>query len=163
MLVSLHAHCLLPSVPLRQRLHRKGPNCRWHQLMTTANVCAYTGPRLVLLPQHAALQSRRQSGLTTSTSGTSQSSRGNSQRAVSLPANRDPIAYQSWAADDEPIAAPTTRVPGAPQRICIFVEPSPFTYVSGYRNRFTSMIKYLVEVGCDVLVVTTGGHMSQSL
>ena len=43
-----------------------------------------------------------------------------------------------------------------PKRICIFVEPSPFTYVSGYKNRFTTMIKYLVEAGCDVLVVTTG-------
>lgn len=40
--------------------------------------------------------------------------------------------------------------------MCIFVEPSPFTYVSGYKNRFTTMIKYLVEAGCQVLVVTTG-------
>lgn len=58
---------------------------------------------------------------------------------------------------DQKLDEPTTPVsPNAPKRICIFVEPSPFTYVSGYKNRFTTMIKYLVAAGCEVLVVTTG-------
>ncbi|KAG2496158.1 hypothetical protein HYH03_005760 [Edaphochlamys debaryana] len=55
-----------------------------------------------------------------------------------------------------PIGTPGHVNPGAPKRIAIFVEPSPFTYISGYKNRFRTMIKYLVEAGCEVLVVTTG-------
>ena len=43
-----------------------------------------------------------------------------------------------------------------PRRIAIFVEPSPFTYVCGYANRFTNTIRCLVEQGCEVLVITTG-------
>ncbi|KAG2444891.1 hypothetical protein HXX76_001628 [Chlamydomonas incerta] len=71
----------------------------------------------------------------------------------------DPAA-STWDASQQPTTsgqfAPQARAPGAPKRICIFVEPSPFTYVSGYKNRFTTMIRYLVEAGCEVLVVTTG-------
>lgn len=36
------------------------------------------------------------------------------------------------------------------------VEPTPFTYVSGYKNRFQTMIRHLVEAGDEVLVITTG-------
>lgn len=43
-----------------------------------------------------------------------------------------------------------------PKRVCIFVEPSPFTYVCGYKNRFCETIKHLVGAGCEVLVITTG-------
>lgn len=43
-----------------------------------------------------------------------------------------------------------------PKRVCIFVEPSPFTYVCGYMNRFCNLIRYLREAGCEVLVITTG-------
>ncbi len=43
-----------------------------------------------------------------------------------------------------------------PRRIAIFVEPSPFTYVCGYANRFTNTIRSLVEQGSEVLVITTG-------
>lgn len=52
----------------------------------------------------------------------------------------------------------TVKVQGkeVPKRIAILVEPSPFTYVSGYKNRFCNTIKHLVEAGCEVLVVTTG-------
>ncbi|XP_050894549.1 sulfoquinovosyl transferase SQD2 [Lathyrus oleraceus] len=42
-----------------------------------------------------------------------------------------------------------------PRRIALFVEPSPFSYVSGYKNRFQNFIKYLREMGDEVLVVTT--------
>ena len=45
-----------------------------------------------------------------------------------------------------------------PKKIAILVEPSPFTYVSGYKNRFCNTIKYLVEAGCEVMVVTTGTY-----
>eukprot|EP00210_Caulerpa_lentillifera_P001547 g1485.t1 len=50
----------------------------------------------------------------------------------------------------------TAQGKSVPKRIAILVEPSPFTYVSGYKNRFCNTIKYLVEAGCEVLVVTTG-------
>ncbi|KAI8556856.1 hypothetical protein RHMOL_Rhmol05G0288200 [Rhododendron molle] len=42
-----------------------------------------------------------------------------------------------------------------PRRIALFVEPSPFAYVSGYKNRFQNFIRYLREMGDEVMVVTT--------
>lgn len=86
------------------------------------------------------------------------------QHGETLPAsNSTSSTSSSTLADpplDEKLDAPTTPIsPDAPKRIAIFVEPSPFTYVSGYKNRFTTMIKYLVAAGCEVLVVTTGAAM----
>ncbi|KAJ4761378.1 D-inositol 3-phosphate glycosyltransferase [Rhynchospora pubera] len=43
----------------------------------------------------------------------------------------------------------------SPRRIALFVEPSPFAYISGYKNRFQNFIKHLREMGDEVLVVTT--------
>ncbi|XP_020107898.1 sulfoquinovosyl transferase SQD2-like [Ananas comosus] len=42
-----------------------------------------------------------------------------------------------------------------PRRIALFVEPSPFAYISGYKNRFQNFIKHLREMGDEVMVVTT--------
>ncbi|XP_022746460.1 sulfoquinovosyl transferase SQD2-like isoform X3 [Durio zibethinus] len=42
-----------------------------------------------------------------------------------------------------------------PRRIALFVEPSPFSYVSGYKNRFQNFIRYLREMGDEVMVITT--------
>ncbi|KAJ0979612.1 hypothetical protein J5N97_015086 [Dioscorea zingiberensis] len=42
-----------------------------------------------------------------------------------------------------------------PRRIALFVEPSPFAYVSGYKNRFQNFIKNLREMGDEVIVITT--------
>eukprot|EP00897_Mesotaenium_endlicherianum_P007686 jgi/Mesen1/6946/ME000360S06209 len=42
-----------------------------------------------------------------------------------------------------------------PRRIALFVEPSPFAYVCGYKNRFQNFIRYLREGGDEVLVITT--------
>ena len=39
---------------------------------------------------------------------------------------------------------------GVPRRICIMVEPSPFSYICGYVNQFTNLIRYLREEGCEV-------------
>lgn len=62
------------------------------------------------------------------------------------------------ASSDEGAGAPLAADPSlVPKRVAVFVEPSPFTYVCGYKNRFCTMIKFLVEAGCEVLVVTTGG------
>lgn len=42
----------------------------------------------------------------------------------------------------------------APRRkIAIIVEPTPFTHVSGYSNRFKTHIDHLKEAGDDVLVI----------
>nr|GEW50762.1 sulfoquinovosyl transferase SQD2-like [Tanacetum cinerariifolium] len=48
-----------------------------------------------------------------------------------------------------------SEVSSKPRRIALFVEPSPFAYVSGYKNRFQNFIKYLREMGDEVMVVTT--------
>lgn len=42
-----------------------------------------------------------------------------------------------------------------PRRVVLFVEPSPFSYISGYKNRYQNFIRYLRELGDEVLVVTT--------
>lgn len=47
-----------------------------------------------------------------------------------------------------------------PRRVCFLVEPSPFTYVCGYMNRFRSTIKFLREAGCEVLIITPGKGVS---
>jgi sulfoquinovosyltransferase len=56
---------------------------------------------------------------------------------------------------DEPAAgselASTKRVP---RKVCVFVEPSPFSHVSGMKNRFLRLIENLVELGDEVVVVT---------
>ncbi|CAD7700871.1 unnamed protein product [Ostreobium quekettii] len=55
---------------------------------------------------------------------------------------------------------PAPMAAAAPKRVAVFVEPSPFTYVCGYKNRYCNMIRHLVEEGCEVLVVTTGKGVS---
>ncbi|XP_062166500.1 sulfoquinovosyl transferase SQD2 [Alnus glutinosa] len=52
-----------------------------------------------------------------------------------------------------PLLDPETN--SRPRRIALFVEPSPFAYVSGYKNRFQNFIRYLREMGDEVMVVTT--------
>eukprot|EP00568_Trieres_chinensis_P005001 CAMPEP_0183296800 /NCGR_PEP_ID=MMETSP0160_2-20130417/4233_1 /TAXON_ID=2839 ORGANISM="Odontella Sinensis, Strain Grunow 1884" /NCGR_SAMPLE_ID=MMETSP0160_2 /ASSEMBLY_ACC=CAM_ASM_000250 /LENGTH=503 /DNA_ID=CAMNT_0025458475 /DNA_START=26 /DNA_END=1537 /DNA_ORIENTATION=+ len=42
-----------------------------------------------------------------------------------------------------------------PRKICLMVEPTPFTHVSGYANRFNEMLRYLSKAGDHVDVITT--------
>lgn len=42
-----------------------------------------------------------------------------------------------------------------PRRIALMVEPTPFTHVSGYANRFNEMLRYLSKAGDKVDVLTT--------
>lgn len=37
------------------------------------------------------------------------------------------------------------------RKVAIFVEPSPFSHISGMKNRFESLIKHLREYGDEVL------------
>jgi sulfoquinovosyltransferase len=41
-----------------------------------------------------------------------------------------------------------------PMKILLIVEPSPFTYISGYKNRFQEMLKYLKSTGDEVQILT---------
>lgn len=41
-----------------------------------------------------------------------------------------------------------------PKRICLMVEPTPFTHVSGYANRFKEMLKFLNKAGDQVDILT---------
>ncbi len=40
------------------------------------------------------------------------------------------------------------------RKILVIVEPSPFTYISGYANRFKEMLKYLKQASDDVVIIT---------
>lgn len=42
-----------------------------------------------------------------------------------------------------------------PRRIALMVEPTPFTHVSGYSNRFKEMLRYLSKAGDQVEILTT--------
>ena len=41
-----------------------------------------------------------------------------------------------------------------PLKLGLLVEPTPFGYVSGYKNRFEEMLKYLKKGGDHVQIVT---------
>jgi sulfoquinovosyltransferase len=56
------------------------------------------------------------------------------------------------AASESNDAPPLDRNP--PRKICLMVEPTPFTHVSGYANRFKEMLKYLSKAGDEVEVLT---------
>ncbi|KAK1270238.1 hypothetical protein QJS04_geneDACA007580 [Acorus gramineus] len=57
--------------------------------------------------------------------------------------------------EEDEVPPPLLEANSRPRRIALFVEPSPFAYVSGYKNRFQNFIKYLREMGDEVIVVTT--------
>ncbi len=41
-----------------------------------------------------------------------------------------------------------------PRKICLMVEPTPFTHVSGYSNRFSEMLRYLRKADDNVDILT---------
>ncbi|EEC43145.1 glycosyl transferase, group 1 [Phaeodactylum tricornutum CCAP 1055/1] len=49
-------------------------------------------------------------------------------------------------------APPLRRNP--PRKICLMVEPTPFTHVSGYANRFKEMLKFMAKAGDEVDILT---------
>mmetsp|Transcript_7849 Transcript_7849/g.8990 ORF Transcript_7849/g.8990 Transcript_7849/m.8990 type:complete len:503 (+) Transcript_7849:308-1816(+) len=49
-------------------------------------------------------------------------------------------------------APPLTRKP--PRKICLMVEPTPFTHVSGYSNRFNEMLRYMSQANDKVEILT---------
>lgn len=59
-------------------------------------------------------------------------------------------AAASFADDEVP---PLKRNP--PRKIALLIEPTPFTHVSGYSNRFKEMLRYLSKAGDNVEILTT--------
>jgi sulfoquinovosyltransferase len=49
-------------------------------------------------------------------------------------------------------APPLRRNP--PRKVCLMVEPTPFTHVSGYANRFKEMLKFMQKAGDEVDILT---------
>lgn len=50
------------------------------------------------------------------------------------------------------VVPPLRRSP--PRNVALLVEPTPFTHVSGYANRFNEMLRYLAKAGDDVSILT---------
>ncbi|KAL3770416.1 hypothetical protein ACHAW5_002333 [Stephanodiscus triporus] len=61
---------------------------------------------------------------------------------------------QQWQQQqrDSDFVPPLRRHP--PRRIALLVEPTPFTHVSGYANRFNEMLRYLSKAGDKVDILT---------
>jgi len=59
------------------------------------------------------------------------------------------LASSSSSASDAP---PLRRLP--PRKVCLMIEPTPFTHVSGYANRFKEMLKFLAKAGDNVDILT---------
>ena len=45
-----------------------------------------------------------------------------------------------------------------PMRVQLIVEPTPFTHVSGYANRFKEYLKYQKKAGAEVSIITPAPH-----
>ena len=85
------------------------------------------------------------------------------QHAAPWPLRRT-VLHASASLPDAPLSAGSSsstspaRVPGLrtcpPKRIGLLIEPTPFTHVSGYSNRFNEMLKYLSKAGDNVEIVT---------
>jgi len=57
-------------------------------------------------------------------------------------------------------APPLARAP--PRKVFLIVEPTPFTHVSGYSNRFKEMLKYTSKAGDDVEILTVDAKTEKS-
>ncbi|EJK62906.1 hypothetical protein THAOC_16464 [Thalassiosira oceanica] len=82
------------------------------------------------------------------TSPSSQHSATSSMRTESTPLV-SPLDAKAAAVDEVP---PLKRNP--PRKIALLVEPTPFTHVSGYANRFKEMLRYLSKAGDNVDILT---------
>ncbi|KAI4324462.1 hypothetical protein MLD38_029951 [Melastoma candidum] len=84
--------------------------------------------------------------------------RGIARRRMTFFAENRKEKVEDGAEEEEEESAPLvfdSENSSRPRRIVLFVEPSPFAYVSGYKNRFQNFIRYLREMGDEVMVVTT--------
>ncbi|XP_016468342.2 sulfoquinovosyl transferase SQD2 [Nicotiana tabacum] len=79
------------------------------------------------------------------------------KRSLIAPKASNKMTITEYRDEEEENPPPllVSEMSSRPRRIALFVEPSPFAYVSGYKNRFQNFIKYLRELGDEVMVVTT--------
>jgi hypothetical protein len=71
------------------------------------------------------------------------------------PTHQRPTRPRRAAAAAEVVAVPgLLRAGFTPRKVALFVEPSPFSHISGMKNRFESLIRTLREAGDEVMVVT---------
>jgi hypothetical protein len=68
---------------------------------------------------------------------------------TSLETRYSTALYQAAGRGDSP---PLRKA--KPRKICLMVEPTPFTHVSGYANRFKEMLKFLSKAGDEVDILT---------
>ena len=66
--------------------------------------------------------------------------------------NSSVSASQSTNAAESNDAPELTLSP--PRKVCLMVEPTPFTHVSGYSNRFSEMLRYLSKANDHVDILT---------
>lgn len=110
------------------------------------------------------------SPLFTSRVAAAAASRPSARTAAAAPASaiRTPSQLNAAAASaasdksggwDDADAPPLRR--HKPRKIALMVEPTPFTHVSGYANRFSEMLKFLAKAGDDVKVLTVDGKTDQ--
>jgi len=66
------------------------------------------------------------------------------------------VSPQVTKRSDNSVEAPPLKR-HKPRKICLMIEPTPFTHISGYSNRFKEMLKYLRKAGDNVEIVTTDG------
>jgi len=72
--------------------------------------------------------------------------------ALLLVQTKQPKTTALAAAGVSADAPPLSRNPS--RKICLMVEPTPFTHVSGYANRFKEMLKFLKKAGDQVDILT---------
>jgi sulfoquinovosyltransferase len=73
-------------------------------------------------------------------------------RSLSVASSATGPVYPQPTRLDDPNLLDLRRAPR--RRVCLVVEPTPFTHVSGYSNRFNELLKHLKEAGDEVLIVT---------
>jgi sulfoquinovosyltransferase len=64
------------------------------------------------------------------------------------------------SADADIFVPPLSRHP--PRKVCFMIEPTPFTHVSGYANRFQEMLKYLHKAKDNVDILTVDSQTPAS-
>jgi len=62
------------------------------------------------------------------------------------------MALRSYKEPGQPTDLLLNSSPG--RKVALIIEPTPFTHVSGYSNRFKTLLQYLGEAGDQVLVIT---------
>lgn len=82
----------------------------------------------------------------------SRSSASSSMALEMSSSSESPMTYDSESSN----APPLRRNP--PRKVCLMVEPTPFTHVSGYSNRFKEMLRYLRKAGDQVDILTCDNH-----